>query len=349
MIAASRVRSSRGGLVLAVVLMAGCAGAPAASDPSASKATGAPEPSEPSAPSVEASAAAAGTSAGFPVSGGEQGTVPVGRIVFDSDRGDSIDIWYLSAGSDEPVQVTTDPGTDRVASWGPDGRTVIFSSDRQRGPDSPSGLRAYALWIADLDGSEDRHLLGTRTFNHGARYSPDGSLIVFYSDPEGLTQIHVMPADGSGQPMALTDHEGGASGGRWSPDGTQIVFSSYQSGNADVYVMNADGSGLRQLTDDPATDWAGHWSPDGSQILFSSDRDGDSEIHVMDADGDNVRQLTDHPAHDDQPTWSPDGEWIAFATDRDGNREVYVMRRDGTDLMNVTNHPSRDDFPEWGP
>jgi Tol biopolymer transport system component len=276
------------------------------------------------------------------------GEVPVGRIVFDSDRGDSIDIWYIAAGSDEAVQVTTDPGTDRVASWGPDGTTIIFSSDRSGGPDSPSGLRAYALWIAEADGSGDRHLLGTRTFNHGAVYSPDGSQIAFYSDADGLTQIYVMRADGSGQPTALTDHAGGASGPSWSPDGTEILFSSYDAGNPDVYVMNADGTNVRQLTDDPATDWAGSWSPDGTQIVFSSDRSGDSEIYVMDRDGRNVVRLTDHPARDDAASWAPDGEWIAFATDRDGDREIYVMRIDGSDLRNVTNHPARDDFPSWG-
>jgi Tol biopolymer transport system component len=282
------------------------------------------------------------------------GTLPVGRLLFDSDRSGNLDIWYLEAGATEPVQVTSDPGSDRVSSWGPDGRSVIFSSDRLGGANigNPS-LRPYALFIGYLDGTDDRHLLGTRTFNSGAQYSPDGTRIVFGSDATGTMQVYLLDPDympNSGKdPVALTQGEHN-DGPAWSPDGSRIVFTSLRDGNRELYVMDADGNNVERLTDDPAEDGAPAWSPDGSQIAFHSDRTGSRDIFVINSDGTDARQLTDDPALNGFPSWSRDGEWIAFdhQVSRD-DIEIYVMRADGSELINVTNDPARDAFPSWGP
>ena len=45
----------------------------------------------------------------------------------------------------------------------------------------------------------------------------------------------------------------------WSPDGRRIVFDSTRTGNRDVFVMNADGSGVRNISRNPADDWADTW------------------------------------------------------------------------------------------
>lgn len=282
------------------------------------------------------------------------GDVPVGRIVFDSDRSGNLDIWYLAAGSAEAIQVTSDPGSDRVSAWHPDGNSVIFSSDRLGGPSVPSGgaLRAYGLFIADLDGSADRHLLGTRTFNSGAKYSPDGSQVAFDSDARETFQVFVVPADfqpnrGTPSPLTTEDHNDGPD---WSPDGMRFAFTSLRDGNREIYVMGADGSNQLRLTDDPATDSSPAWSPDGRLIAFASERAGGRHIFVMNADGSDVRQLTFGEQRDGFPAWSPDGEWLAFdrLVTRD-DLEILVMRRDGSELINVTNNPARDAFPSWGP
>ena len=94
----------------------------------------------------------------------------------------------------------------------------------------------------------------------------------------------------------------------------QIAFTSFRDGNREIYVMDADGSNLRNLTRNPALDYAPAWSPDGGQIAFTSDRDGNWEIYVMDAKGRNLRNLTKNASTDDAPSWSPNGEHIAFAS-----------------------------------
>ena len=89
--------------------------------------------------------------------------------------------------------------------------------------------------------------------------------------------------------------------------GAQIAFTSFRDGNGEIYVMDADGGNLRNLTRNPALDYAPAWSPDGGSIAFTSNRDGNFEIYVMDAKGRNLRNLTKNPSSDDFASWSPSG------------------------------------------
>jgi hypothetical protein len=127
--------------------------------------------------------------------------------------------------------------------------------------------------------------------------------IAFSSDREGLYQIYVMNADGTGQ-TRLTNNAASDLYPAWSPDGTKIAFSR----GFEIYVMNADGTGPTRLTHNTAHDDLPAWSPDGTKIAFGSDRDGinlNYEIYVMNADGTGPTRLTNNPAHDHWPAWRP--------------------------------------------
>jgi TolB protein len=113
------------------------------------------------------------------------------------------------------------------------------------------------------------------------------------------------------------------------PEKGTLVFASTQDGNRNIYTIASNGSGLKQLTNDPASDYAPRWSPDGKKIVFCSLRDGNSEIYVMDADGKNVTRLTNNPGKDITPDWSADGKQIIFASDRAGNYDLYLMSAQG--------------------
>jgi Tol biopolymer transport system component len=297
---------------------------------------------------------------GGPLDGHEAGALPLGRLVWTSDRGrdGGLSVWMLESGAAEPQRLTFGEANDFSPELSPDGTLLAFASDR----DNPSALtasgsylRAYDIYLAGLDDEDPSRLHGDRTFKMRPTWSPDGTLIAFDGeDPDGepipetggLTpQIWVMPSDGSTAPRMLTDDPGGALEPSWSPDGTRLVYRSLRDGR--IVSMAADGSDATPLTEGPG-DAQPEWSPDGSSIVFSSDRSGDREIYRMAADGGDVVRLTDSPDFDGQPTWSPDGTMIAFVTDRGASRDVYLMNADGTGQVDLSGNGPSDDGEHRG-
>ncbi|MFP3881623.1 MAG: TolB family protein [Actinomycetota bacterium] len=275
--------------------------------------------------------------------------LPVGKLVFDSDRSGNLDLWLLEEGSTEPIQLTEDSGSDRVGTLTNDGEAVIFSTDRAGGPDSPTGLRRFDLYQVDIATGEETHLLGSRTYNSGAVLSPDGSTMAFSSDASGSTHIYLAGPDAS-SPEQITDENATNSGPEWSPDGTQIVYSSHSGDSWDIWIMNADGSDRRPLIEDEADSSSPAWSPDGTRIVFHSDQDGEADnLYSYDLDTEEITQLTSGPASDRYATWSPDGEWIAFDSDRDGDEpDIYILSMTDGTVSRLTDDPARDAFPDWG-
>lgn len=303
--------------------------------------------------SPDTSSDSATTSTTAPLEDGGEATplvpLPVGKLVFDSDRSDNLDLWLLEEGSTEPTQLTEDPGSDRVGRLTPDGEAVVFSTDRAGGPDSPTGLRRFDLYRVDIATGEETHLLGSRTYNSGAVLSPDGSVMAFASDASGSTHIYLAGPDAS-SPEQVTDENTTNSGPEWSPDGTQIAYSAHPDDSWDIWVMNADGSDRRPLIEDEADSLSPAWSPDGTRIVFHSDRDGEAEnLYAYDLDTEEITQLTSGPASDRFATWSPDGEWIAFDSDRDGDEsDIYILSMSDGTVSRLTDDPARDAFPDWG-
>ena len=75
----------------------------------------------------------------------------------------------------------------------PDGKRLAFFSGR-------SG--EFELWVAEPDGSNAVQLTSLGSLPGFARWSPDGQLIAFHSNPEGHADVLVIPANG-GKPRIL--------------------------------------------------------------------------------------------------------------------------------------------------
>ena len=212
-------------------------------------------------------------------------------------------------------RLTNHTADDRAPAWSPDGRYVIFTSNRDDNDQ---------IYVMEADGSDPRRLTRHEAYDAEPAWSPDGRRIAFMSDRDGHADIYVMGADGS-DPRRLTRDDAYDSQPAWSPDGRHIAFTSDRDDYFDVYVMGADGSDPRRLTRHDAYDSQPAWSPDGRRIAFVSDRDGNDEIYVMEADGSDPRRLTDVEALDVSPAWSPDGRRIAYSSLSDSDWEIYVI------------------------
>src|SRR5260221_456813 len=208
----------------------------------------------------------------------------------------------LDAGP-EVLRLTNNIADDRQPDVSPDGRRIVFVTNRDGGKGE--------IYVMDADGGNPRDLTQNPANDDTPAWSPDGRRIAFQSDRRGPIELFVMDADGSVQHRV--DPE--SSEGGWWPGGRAIVFESDRDGNTELYRRRLDHEpdGAARLTHHVATDDHPAWSRDGRWIAFDSNRDGKPNIFVTDPDGGRIRNVTRGGASDVQPAWSSDSGSIAFA------------------------------------
>jgi Tol biopolymer transport system component len=224
------------------------------------------------------------------------------RIAFSSHRADPdptddveiSDAYTMRSDGTDVRKLTDSQGFNGNPSWSPDGRWLVYSTDRGGG---------QHIEIIPSDGSGPSRrittLAGGSAGQELARFSPNGKRIVFnevrlVDGPDGPVEqgaLFTVAPDGS-KLRRITPWEIYAADADWSPDGARIVFSARLAENdfiQSVMVVDADGQHLRQLTrgDQARGEGAAFryqesfnpaWSPDGRLIVFVraaySDRDG---------------------------------------------------------------------------
>ncbi len=109
--------------------------------------------------------------------------------------------------------------------------------------------------------------------------SPDGRWVVFsvaetgYDPAKDITDLWIVPADGSAPPRRLTSSKAGEGGPAWSPDSRRLAFSARRDDDetGQIYVLDiAHGGDAQRVTNAPTSASAPKWSPDGERILFQA-------------------------------------------------------------------------------
>lgn len=117
----------------------------------------------------------------------------------------------------------------------------------------------------------------------------------------------------------------------------RLVYARTQNGNADIWSMKADGTDRRQLTADPAADYAPVVAPDGSGIYFLSARGGAVGIWRMDGDGSDPREIVRRPNL--FPPSLPDSGDVLYFSARSADKPFHVLWRadpDGRNAVELT-------------
>lgn len=230
--------------------------------------------------------------------------------------------------SGEERRVTHDGRAIISQTWSPDGRALVFSSNRTGG---------FYLWVVPVWGGVPRRLPGIGEGASEAVFSRDGRLMA-YSHFFVDANIWRLDLDG-GQPRSAIASTQYDSSPQYSPDGKRVAFRSNRGGFHEIWTSDPDGRQATQMTrfNGPLTGTP-RWSPDGKWIAFDSRPEGQADIYIVGAEGGPVRRITTETSEDVVPNWSRDGQWIYFASSRGGQWQVWKAPAAGGTKVQVTRH-----------
>jgi Tol biopolymer transport system component len=188
--------------------------------------------------------------------------------------------------------LTNNSDYDAEASYSPDGKWLVFTSNRN------DDLDLYAV-RSDGRGAPVQ-LTQEPGYDGGAFFSPDGKRLVYRSDRSRNDLLQIFVADvvydqhgsiaGLVNERQLTRDDGidGRKanvnwGPYWHPDGRHIVYATSLHGhtNYELYLMRADGSRKTRLTFSGGADVLPVFSPDGKYLLWSSKRTKDGTTQIF--------------------------------------------------------------------
>jgi Tol biopolymer transport system component len=210
------------------------------------------------------------------------------------------DIYVMDANGENERSLVTDAADDWFPAWSRDG-TIAFVR----------GTREAEIWTV-REGEEPQLLADPPpgTYLRSPAWSPDGSELVVWGDPEQPKNydLYILHLDG-GLDRLTSDHVVDRNP-TWSPDGTTLAFVRDSDGDLntrednEIYLYDRATGGLKQITTNAFQDGNPVWSPDGQQIAFYRGSSRGYHIRVIGRDDKaSVDLMEGRPGVNLDPNW----------------------------------------------
>jgi Tol biopolymer transport system component len=222
------------------------------------------------------------------------------------------DVFVIDLASRREVAAVRHAAGDGLLGWSPDGRYLLFTSDR---------TGADAIWAQALaDGAPS---------GPSVMLKPDGAGLSLGVTPSGTLYVHKIV---SSRDVQLADLDLAA--GRllkprgfdrgfvvrprvpaWSRDGRRLAYPGGADNNV-VVIRDLEAGTTRELAAGLLFVRDPRWSPDGSRVLVASrDRQGRNGIFTIDVQSGAVETVVLGPPFSASPLWSADGSKIYYLHD----------------------------------
>jgi Tol biopolymer transport system component len=275
-----------------------------------------------------------------PTRAGDEGSW---TLVYEQENDGNVELYLASDRGGPPRRLTEHPTFDGHARWMPDGKRLIFTSNRSGTPQ---------LWELEVPGGGLRRVRRNEAGESQPDPSPDGRQVAFLSDIDG-PQVLMVEDLVSGKATELVRHRQRTIFGNphWSPDGSLIAFSSSWPRGHRIYVLDVATGETREV----AKGCEPRFNREGTGLAYVSRRSGDETSKLVEValETGEERVLIDWPAFNYDLAYSPDGREVAFASNISGEWMIYRQRLSDGKAWQVTfgGGPARypDYRPEAGP
>ncbi len=232
------------------------------------------------------------------------------------------DFWLIPTTGGEPKQLTDNPKHDRHPRWSPDGKKIVFESNRNG---------SFQLYILDVEDNDVKQLTTIFTEANQPIWSPDGKNIAFvsavfpefsekpFSESDVLNKQKQEQRDNSKVKARII---------------TKLLYRHWDSWVDDkrqhLFVVSAEGGEPRDVTpgDNDAVPTSSTFSngddfgfsPDGKELAYTATPlpvreqawSTNHDIYSVNLETGERKQITTNPAADGFPRYSPDGKYIAY-------------------------------------
>jgi len=199
---------------------------------------------------------------------------PDGRtlLVTREEKQGRSDLWSFDLEREVLTRLTSGPAINQMGVVSPDGRRVVFRSDRNG---------RFDLYVKDVASGapESLAVASPSTFSEPFDWSRDGRLLAYaVLDPATGWDLWVLPMDGGGPARPALRTRFNERYPAFSPDGRWLCYASDESGRDEIHVRSfPDGGVVRRVSTRGGI--APRWRSDGRQIMFP---DGGANIEAVD-------------------------------------------------------------------
>ena len=222
----------------------------------------------------------------------------------EPDASSNSDIWLVDPGTpyeqQEPVRVTTNPGSDGSPIWHPDGKRIGYimtATDRTDVPDSYLQSKVAII----RPGDDEPVLLTTEALDRKAydpQFSPDGSHIYVMLEDDGQVQLASVSVN-DGTLSRVVTGQVRVEAIAVAPDGSVVLAISKPRLPGELFVLDPPASGasreLRRLT---------HVNDELLSSIFLSDVE---ELRFPTLDGTEIQTFVYKP-----DSFNPDHQYPAI-------------------------------------
>ena len=279
------------------------------------------------------------------------------KIVFVSKRDGNAEIYIMNPDGSQQVNLTQHPAEDYDPAWAPNGKQIVFSSDRTDG--------VFDLYLMNPDGKNVQKVFKDNEYRREPAWSPDGKHIAYAQAdkrnairafgarfaPTAEHTLYLATPNGTSIEKLTKGFDPS-----WSPDGSQLIFVVTGLEHTPLGLFDLQTRTQKVLRPEKLP-WttSPRWSPQGDKIAFGklsmarfNERGGlafrGSTLYIANPDSTALQQITDELAAYN-PTWSPQGNQLIY-NDIADVFQLYKIDFNGGNPTQLT-HEGSNSSPNW--